>query len=79
MPKVVVAQVAVSARDYDLSMTPGVRCEACVASAQTARFGEASIPQRIDVNALTTLQLGAVSLVRLTSVQPFSLLFRTRF
>jgi hypothetical protein len=79
LPKVVVASVAVAAPTTRLAAAPTVRCDACVASAQTARFGEPSIQKRVDVNAWTTVQVGPASLLRLTSLQPVSLLFRTRF
>lgn len=55
-----------------------VRCDKCVASAATAEMGEDSIVATIDVRALTTVKVGN-SVLRLTNVRPFSLLFRKHF
>lgn len=59
--------------------TPDVRCDACVASASDAEAGEDSIHRNIpDINRFTTLELGDATF-KVTSLQPFSLLFKKRF
>lgn len=57
---------------------PDVRCDKCVASAATAEMGEDSIVATIDVRAVTSVTMGN-AVLRLTSVRPFSVLFRQPF
>lgn len=59
--------------------TPEVQCDACAASAHDAEAGEDSIRRDIpDINTFTTLQLGSATF-KVTSLQPFSLLFKQHF
>jgi hypothetical protein len=59
--------------------SPEVQCDICAESAAEAEAGEDSIRRNMpDINALTTLQLGGATL-KLTSLQPFSLLFKKHF
>jgi hypothetical protein len=59
--------------------SPEVQCDMCAESAAEAEAGEDSIRRNMpDINALTTLQLGGATL-KLTSLQPFSLLFKKHF
>lgn len=55
-----------------------VQCEACVTSAAGAEVGEDSIQKALDLQALTIIQVGGAS-VKLTSLRPFSLLFKQHF
>lgn len=55
-----------------------VRCDACVSSAAGAEAGETTIQSALDLQALTIIQIGGAT-VKLTSLQPFSLLFKKHF
>lgn len=59
--------------------SPEVQCDVCAASAAEAEAGEDSIHRNLpDINVLTTFQLGTATL-KVTSLQPFSLLFKKHF
>lgn len=70
--------VLIERNSLTLMARPDVRCDKCVASAATAETGEDNIIPTLDVRALTTVQVGD-AVLRLTSVRPFSLLFRKHF
>lgn len=56
----------------------GLRCDACLERQRSAEEGPPGLEAHLDWNRLTTLTLGD-TVLRVTNVQPFSLLLRQPF